>query len=150
MASCITSNAAFVTMKRRQLLLSHVVPSVSTRRRGTCSRTRSSRQVLFSLLRLWRLLDLPLVTCPCLSHILRPHRRRLNLVVNHILALRPREALLGNLLDHLRHSDPLPLSDSSLAGRVIRASRRSLPEPPRSGGVFGSRSLVPLWRSAAA
>ena len=28
-ASCITSNTAFVTMKRRQLLLSHVVPSVS-------------------------------------------------------------------------------------------------------------------------
>ena len=29
MASCITSNTAFVTMKRRQLLLSLVVPSVS-------------------------------------------------------------------------------------------------------------------------
>ena len=28
-ASCITSNTVFVTMKRRQLLLSHVVPSVS-------------------------------------------------------------------------------------------------------------------------
>ena len=28
-ASCITSNAAFVTLKRRQLLFSHVVPSVS-------------------------------------------------------------------------------------------------------------------------
>ena len=28
-ASCLTSNAAFVTLKRRQLLLSHVVPSVS-------------------------------------------------------------------------------------------------------------------------
>ena len=28
-ASCLTSNSAFVTMKRRQLLLSHVVPSVS-------------------------------------------------------------------------------------------------------------------------
>ena len=28
-ASCISSNTAFVTMKRRQLLLSHVVPSVS-------------------------------------------------------------------------------------------------------------------------
>ena len=28
-ATCITSNTAFVTMKRRQLLLSHVVPSVS-------------------------------------------------------------------------------------------------------------------------
>ena len=28
-ASCLTSNAAFVTLKRRQLLLSHVVPSIS-------------------------------------------------------------------------------------------------------------------------
>ena len=28
-ASCLTSNAAFITRKRRQLLLSHVVPSVS-------------------------------------------------------------------------------------------------------------------------
>ena len=28
-ASCMTSNAAFVTLKRRKLLLSHVVPSVS-------------------------------------------------------------------------------------------------------------------------
>ena len=28
-ASCMTSSAAFVTLKRRQLLLSHVVPSVS-------------------------------------------------------------------------------------------------------------------------
>ena len=28
-ASCMTSNTAFITMKRRQLLLSHVVPSVS-------------------------------------------------------------------------------------------------------------------------
>ena len=146
-ASCITLNAAFVTMKRRQLLLSLQSP---TRRRGTCSRTRFSRQVLFSLLRLWRLLDLPPVIYHCSNHILRPRRRRPNLVVNHILALQPREALLDNLLDLLRRSDPLPLSDSSLPGRVIRASRRSLPEPPRSRGVFGSRSLVPLWRSAAA
>ena len=28
-ASCLTSNAAFVTLKRRQLLLSHVVSSIS-------------------------------------------------------------------------------------------------------------------------
>ena len=28
-ASCLTSNAAFVTLMRRQLLLSHMVPSVS-------------------------------------------------------------------------------------------------------------------------
>ena len=149
-ASCITSNAAFVTLKRRQLLLSHVVPSVSDAQKRNLLSDPFFRQVLFSLLGLWKLLDLPLVTCPCLSHILRPHRRRLNLVVHHTLALQPREALLDNLLDNLLHSDLLPLSDSSLARRVIRASRRSLPEPPRNGGVFGSRSLDPLWQSAAA
>ena len=119
-ASCLTSNAAFVTLKRRQLLLSHVVPSVSDAQKRN-------------------LLSDPFF-----------HRRRLNLVVHRILALRPREALLDILLDNLLRSDPLPLTDSSLARRAIRASRRSLPGPPRSGGVFGSRSLVPLWRSAAA
>ena len=121
-----------------------------TRRRETCSRILFSRQVLFSLHRLWRLLDLPLVTCHYLSHILRPPRRRISLVVLRILAPQPREALLDILLDHLLRSEPLPLTDSSLAGRAIRASRRSLPGPPRNEGVFGSRSLVPLWRSAAA
>ena len=46
-----------------------------TRRRTSCSWIRSSRQALFSLLCLLRLLALRLVTCPCLSHILRPPRR---------------------------------------------------------------------------
>ena len=119
-------------------------------KRETCSRILFSRQDLFSMLHLWRLLDLLHVIYLYLNHTLRPHRRRLNLVVNHFLALRAREVLLDSLLDHLRHSDPLPLPDSNLAGRMVRASRRSLPEPLRSGGVFGSRSLVPLWRSAAA
>ena len=107
-----------------------------TRKRRTCSQTYSSRQALFSLLRLWRLLALRLVTCPCLSHIFRPPRRRLHLVVHHILALGPREALLDNFLDNLLSSDPLPLSDCSLARRAIRASGRSPPEPPRNGEVF--------------
>ena len=55
---------------------------------------------------------------------------------------RPRDASSG-LLDHLRHSDPLPLPDSNLAGRMVRASRRSLPEPLRSGGFseVGALSL---------
>ena len=128
-----TSNATFVTLKRRQLLLSHVVPSVSDAQKKNLLLTRSSRQALFSLLRLWRLLALRLVTCPCLSHILRPPRRRLHLVVHHILALRPREALLDNFLDNLLRSDPLPLSDCSLARRAIRASRRSPPQPPTTG-----------------
>ena len=82
--------------------------------------------------RLWKLLALRLVICPYLSHILRPPRRRLHLVVHHILALRPRETLLDNFLDNLLRSDPLPLSDSSLARRAIRASR-SPPQPPTTG-----------------
>ena len=83
------------------------------------------------------------MTCPYLSHILRPPRRRLHLVVHHILALRSREALLDNFLDNLLRSDLLSLSDCNLARRAIRASRRSPPQPPH-------KSLVPLWRSATA
>ena len=104
----------------------------------------------FSMLHLWSLLDLLHMTYHYLNHTLRPHHRRLILVVNLFLALRARKVLLDSLLDHLRHSDPLPLPDTNLAGRIVLASRRSLPEPLRSEGVFGSRSLVPLWRSAAA
>ena len=74
-----------------------------------------------------------LMTCPYLSHILRPPRQRLHLVVHHILALRSREALLDNFLDNLLRSDLLPLSDCSLARRAIRASRRSPPQPPTMG-----------------
>ena len=149
-ASCLTSNSAFVTMKRRQLLLSHVVPSVSdAQKRNLLSDPFFQTSSLFAASSVEAARSAARDLSLFKPH-LRPHRRRPNLVVNHILALRPREALLDNLLDLLRHSAPLPLSDSSLAGKVIRASRRSLPELPRSGGVFGSRSLVPLWRSAAA
>ena len=91
--------------------------------------------------RLWRLLALRLVSCPCLSHILRRPRRRLHLVVHHILALRPREALLDNFLDNLLHSDLLPLSDCCLARRAIRASRRSPPQPPAPRRLWEVRAL---------
>ena len=91
--------------------------------------------------RLWRLLALRLVSCPCLSHILRPPRRRLHLVVHHILALRPREALLDNFLDNLLHSDLLPLSDCCLARRAIRSSRRSPPQPPATRRLWEVRAL---------
>ena len=119
-------------------------------KRETCSRIPFSRQALFLMLHQWSPLDLLHAICHVSNHISRPRHRRLNFDVKHTLALQPKEALLGSHLGLLRHSVPLHLSDSSLAGRVIHASTRSLPEPPRSGGVFGSRSLVPLWRSAAA
>ena len=83
--------------------------------------------------RLWSLFALRLVTCPYLRHILRPPRRRLHLVVHHILALWSREALLENFLDNLLCRDLLPLSDCSLARRAICASRRSPPQPTTTG-----------------
>ena len=60
------------------------------------------------------------------------------------------EAPLDNILGLRLRSVPLPLSDSSLGKRVMLASTRSLPEPLRSEGVFGSRSLIPHQRVAAA
>ena len=48
-ASCLTSNVAFVTLKRRQLLLSHVVPSVSdTQKRNLLSDPFFQTSSLFS------------------------------------------------------------------------------------------------------
>ena len=119
-------------------------------KRETCSRILFSRQALFLMLHQWIPLSLLHAVCLFSNHISRPRHRSLNLYVIHTLALQLREVLIGSHRGLLRYSVPLPLSDSSLAGRVIHASTRSLPEPPRSGGVFGSRSLVPLWRSAAA
>ena len=165
MATGLASNTAFITMKRRQLLLSHVVPSVSEAQKRNlpsdpffqtgslfdASSVKSARSAARDL------------------SLFKPHlqdssskfksrrqpysgsrHRSLNPDVNHTLALQLREALIGSLHGLLRHGVPLPLSDGSLAGRVIHASTRSLPEPPRNGGVFGSRSLVPLWRATVA
>ena len=149
-ASCITSNTAFVTMKRRQLLLSHVVPSVSeAQKRNLLSDPFFQTSSLF---------DASSVEAA------RSAARDLSLFKPHLKASSSTsqsrrqpfssssgsKGLLDNLLDHLRHSDPLPLPEGNLAGRMVLASRRILPEPLRSEWVFESRSLVPFWRSAAA
>ena len=108
-ASCLTSNTAFVTMKRRQLLLPHMVPSISDAQKNLLSDPFFQTGSLFSA----SSVEAALSAARDLSF--RPPRRRLLLVVHHILALRPREALLDNFLDNLLRSDPLPLSDCSLA-----------------------------------
>ena len=63
------SIASFVTLKRRQLSSHMWCLQSSTRRRRTCSWTRSSRQALFSLIRLLRLLALRLVNLS----LFKPH-----------------------------------------------------------------------------
>ena len=112
-------------------------------KRETCSQTPFSRQVLFLTPHQWSLPDLLHVICRFSSHTSRPRHHHLSPDDNVLLALQPKEALLGSHLGPRHHSVPLPLSDSSLAGRVMHASIRSLPEPLRNEGVFGNRSLVP-------
>ena len=119
-------------------------------RRGIFCRTRSSRQPLCSTPLRWSLPDLRLGICLCLSHILKPRPRLLNLDGRDLLAHRAVEVLLGSILDLRLRSVHLPLLDSNLGRKVMLASTRSLPEPLRSEGVFGSRSLVPHRRLAAA
>ena len=119
-------------------------------KRETCSRTHFSRQVLFLTPHQWSLPDPLHAICRFSSHTSRPRHHRLSPDDNVLLALQPREALLGSHLGPRHHSVLLPLSDSSLVGRVMHASIRSLPEPPRNEGVFGNRSLVPPRRSVAA
>ena len=149
-ASSMTSSAAFVTLKRRQLLLSHVVPSVSdAQKRNLLSDPFFQTSSLFS---------------DSSVEAARSAARDLSLFKPHLKASSSttqtrcsgyssssaqrgpaRSSSAQSLL-----SDLLPLSGISLVRRVIRASRRSIPDPTRNGGVFGGRSLVPHWRSAAA
>ena len=150
LASSMTSSTAFITMKRRQLLLSHVVPSVSeAQKRNLLSDPFFQTGSLFDASSVESARsaarDLSLF-----NHILRPRLHHLNPDDKDLLALQAVEAPLDSFLGLRLHSVPLPLSDSSLVERVMHASIRSLPEPPRSEGVFGTRSLVPHRRSAAA
>ena len=149
-ASGISSSAAFVTLKRRQLLFSHVVPSVSdAQKRNLLSDPFFQTGSLFSS----SSVEAARSAARDLS-LVKPHLKASSSTTQDIvwvtLALRPIEALLGPHLLSLLHSDLLPLSGLSLVRRAIRASRRSLPDPTRNGGFFGGRSLVPHWRSAAA
>ena len=148
--SGLTANTAFVTMKRRQLLLSHVVPSVS----------EAQKRNLLSdpFFQTSSLLDASSVESA------RSAARDLALFKPHLKAssstsqsrrqtFSSSSGSKGPARPSSRPSssqDPLPLPDNNLAGRMVLVFRRSLPEPLISEGVFGSRSLVPLWRSAAA
>ena len=80
--------------------------------------------------------DLLLEICRCLSRILRPRLRHLNLDDRDLLAPQAVEAPLDSILGLRLRSVPLPLSDSSLGKRVMLASTRSLPEPPQKRGGF--------------
>ena len=109
----LTANAAFITMKRRQLLLSHVVPSVSeAQKRNLLSDPFFQTGSLFDASSVESARSAARDLSLFKPH-LRPRHQRLNLDVSLILALQPKEALLGSHLGLLHHSVPLPLSDSS-------------------------------------
>ena len=145
MASGLASNTAFMTMKRRQLLLSHVVPSVSeAQKRNLLSNPFFQTGSLFDT----SSVESARSAARDLS-LFKPHLKasssssQSSLDVDVLLARQPRGALLGSHLGLRHHSVLLPLSDSSLVGRVIHASIRSLPEPPETRGFSEVGVLSP-------
>ena len=146
----LAANTAFITMKRRQLLLSHVVPSVSeVQKRNLLSDPFFQTGSLF---------DASSVESA------RSAARDLSLFKPHLEAS-----------SSTSQSRRQPYSSSSAqrgsarqSSRPSSSQRSSSPFRQQSGrkgdsrfhkkssgtpqkrGVFGSRSLVPLWRSAAA
>ena len=143
-ASGIASSAAFVTLKRRQLLLSHVVPSVSdAQKRNLLSDPFFQTSSLFSNSSL---------------EAARSAARDLSLFKPHLKAspstTRTRRSGYSNSSAQRgparsssaqRSSSPLlPLSGISLVRRAIRASRRSLPDPTRNRGGGGGSEVGAL------
>ena len=135
-ASGMTSSAAFLTLKRRQLLLSHVVTSVSeAQKRNLLADPFFQTSSLFDA----SSLESARSAARDMS-LFKPHLRPRPLPHkvddrDHPLHLTA-EVLLGSIRVHRRPSAHPPLSDSSLVRREMPASIRSLPEPLRSGGVF--------------
>ena len=148
-ASGMTAGAAFLTMKRRQLLLSHVVPSVSeAQKRNLLADPFFQTSSLFDASSLERRLRQGI--CPYSNPTSKPRPLHHKVDDRDLTLHQAAEVLLGSTLVRRHHSAHPPLSDSSLLRREMPASIRSLPEPLRSGGVFGSRSLVPhRWLAAA-
>ena len=153
-ASCISSNAAFVTLKRRQLLLSHVVPSVSdAQKRNLLSDPFFQTSSLFSASSV---------------ETARSAARDLSLFKPHLKASssttqsrRPQysssSAHRGPARQSSRQSSSQrsssPFRQQSGKKGDSRFQKKSSGTPQKrggGGGRFGSRSLVPLWRSAAA
>ena len=149
-ASGISSSAAFVTLKRRQLLLSHMVPSVSdSQKRNLLSDPFFQTGSLFSS----SSVEAARSAARDLS-LFKPHLKSSSSTTpsrrsGYSSSAAPRGPSRPSSA-HSSSQRSSPLTGLSLVRRAIRASRRSLPDPTRSGGVFGGRSLVPHWRSAAA
>ena len=146
----LTANTAFVTMKRRQLLLSHVVPSVSeAQKRNLLSDPFFQTGSLF---------DASSVESA------RSAARDLSLFKPHLKASsstsqsrrQPYSSSSAQRVSARQSSRPSSSQRSSSPFRQQSGRKgdshfqKKSSGTPRSGGVFGSRSLVPLWRSAAA
>ena len=147
----LAANTAFVTMKRRQLLLSHVVPSVSeAQKRNLLSDPFFQTGSLF---------DASSVESA------RSAARDLSLFKPHLKAssstsqsrrqpYSSSSAQRGSARQSSRPSSSQrsssPFRQQSGRKGDSRFHKKSSGTPQKRGGVFGSRSLVPLWRSAAA
>ena len=147
-ASCMTSSAAFVTLKRRQLLLSHVVPSVSdTQKRNLLSDPFFQTGSLFSAASV----EAARFAARDLS-LFKPHlKASSSTTTSRRPAYSSSSAQRGPGRSSSRQSSAQrPSSPLRQQSGKKGDSRRSPPDPTRNGGVFGGRSLVPHRQLAAA
>ena len=149
-ASGMTAGAAFLTMKRRQLLLSHVVPSVSeAQKRNLLADPFFQTSSLFDASSL---------------ESARSAARDMSLFKPHLKASTSSSqgrrqgpsTASGRRGSARQYSGPSSSQRASSPFRQQSAKKgdarfhKKSSEPLRSGGVFGSRSLVPhRWLAAA-
>ena len=152
-ASCMTSSAAFVTLKRRQLLLSHVVPSVyDAQKRNLLSDPFFQTSSLFSAASV----EAARSAARDLS-LFKPHlKASSSTTTSRRPAYSSSSAQRGPARSSSRQSSAQrpssPLRQQSGKKGDSRFQKKSSgPHQKRGGGGgFGGRSLVPHWRSAAA
>ena len=144
-----TSYSAFVTLKRRQILLSHVVPSVSDAQKNLLSDPFFQTSSLFSS----SSVETPRSATRVLS-LFKPHLKASSSTTpsrrppySSSSAQRGPARQFSRQSSSQRSSSPFRL----LSGKTgdSRFQKRSS-ATPHNGEVLGSKSLVPLWRSATA
>ena len=150
-ASCMTSSAAFVTLKRRQLLLTHVVPSVSdAQKRNLLSDPFFQTSSLFSASSVEAARSAARDFC-----LFKPHLKASSSTTQtrrpaYSSSSAQRGPARSSSTQSSAQRSSSPLRHQSGKKGDSRFQKKSSGPHQKQGGVFGGRSLVPHWWSATA
>ena len=148
-ANSMTSSAAFVTLKRRQLLLSHVVPSFSdAQKRNLLSNPFFQTSSLFSN----SSVEAARSAARDLS-LSKPHLKASSSTTQtrrsgYSSSSAQRGQARSSSAQSSAQQSASPLRHQSGKKGDLRFQKKSSGPHQKLGGVFGGRSLVPHWRSA--